>query len=360
MLSDALDDALDRLRGTGTEVAFGGDPNHGPMAAEALAALGHAGLAPSWADRYRRRLGTLPPASAPVTATTWREALGAEGRLADWIAFFSRQLAVSPWPDVLQEWLRRLVPAIVTAGRHGLIRTAHAVRALEGASTPLRIEELGVALAYWASHYRELAGVPRLRGDLDFRRAVEGVPRLMRGDERPGMPRKFIYAVSGREELLQAIDAAAEPASVPDALSALTEAGARQYLANRSRFPLVFLHSVTAPAALRLLLPYMSPETQRTALAYFWQSEAAIIAAYGEDSDDASGTVESGVTWDRVVEHSIEDDDPHSIKFVESCFREFRARPSPVYLAAALDWSYRLREAASKTHAQRRAAGIVM
>jgi hypothetical protein len=39
-MSNTFDEALERLRGTGTEVAGGGAPNHGPMAAEALTALG--------------------------------------------------------------------------------------------------------------------------------------------------------------------------------------------------------------------------------------------------------------------------------------------------------------------------------
>jgi hypothetical protein len=359
MTHDVLDDALDRLRGTGTEVAGGGDPNHGPMAAEALVALGRGDLAPGWADRYRRRLGLLPAATSPVTATTWREALGAEERLADWIAFFGRQLAESPWQDVLEEWLCRLARAIVTAGRHGLIRTAHAVRGLSGGSTRLRIEELGVGLAYWASHYRELVGVPHLIGPLDLRTAVDRVPRIMRGQERAGMPRKFVYAVSGKPELLSAVDAAAEPESVTEAIGTLSEAGARQYLANRSRYPLIFVHSVTAPAALRLLLPHMSPETQRVALGYLWQSEAAAVAAYGEDSDEIEGAVEGlTATWTDVVDRSVEEGDPHAIKFVEACRREFTARPSPVYIAAALDWSNRLRAAASWSDEQRRAAGI--
>lgn len=105
----------------------------------------------------------------------------------------------------------------------------------------------------------------------------------------------------------------------------------------------------------------MKPETQRIALAYFWQSEAAAVAAYGEDSDDVDGALDGlTATWTEVVDRSIEDDDPHSIKFVEACFREFRARPSAIYAAAALDWSNRLRAAASWSHEQRRAAGIVM
>ncbi len=66
-MNDMFDEALERLRGMGGEVEGGGDPNHGPMAAEALVALGRAELAPRWADEYRRRLAPLPSPRSPVT-----------------------------------------------------------------------------------------------------------------------------------------------------------------------------------------------------------------------------------------------------------------------------------------------------
>jgi hypothetical protein len=82
-MNNAIDAALERLRGTGTEVAGGGDPNHGPMAAEALAALGRDDVVVIWADRYRRRLDAMPAATSPVTVETWREALGVIERIGD-------------------------------------------------------------------------------------------------------------------------------------------------------------------------------------------------------------------------------------------------------------------------------------
>jgi hypothetical protein len=39
-MKNSMDETLERLRGTGTEVIGGGDPNHGPMAADALVASG--------------------------------------------------------------------------------------------------------------------------------------------------------------------------------------------------------------------------------------------------------------------------------------------------------------------------------
>src|SRR5262245_3917821 len=179
-MSNTFDEALERLRGTGPEVAGGGAPNHGPMAAEALTALGRDDVVVGWADRYRRHLDAMPAATSPVTVETWREALGAIERIGDWAAFFRTQLAEAPWSAVFEQWIGRLLPAIPSAGAHGLLRAAHAVRALEGTETPLRVEELGVALAYWAAYYRKLPGVPRMAGSLDFARALGLMPRFPR------------------------------------------------------------------------------------------------------------------------------------------------------------------------------------
>jgi hypothetical protein len=312
-------------------------------------------------SRYRKRLTALPPVRSPIPPTRWRDALGAEERLTDWVVFFERLLAEASWSDVLREWLPRLVSAIITAGRHGLIRTAHAVRALGERATPLRVEELGMGLAYWASHYRELGAPPLLRGALPLAEALTRIPRIMRGRDRPGMPRKFIYEVRERPELLAAMASLSEQESIEEAIGTLSETGARLYLANRSQFPLIFVHSITALAAFRTLLPFMSTATQSAAFAYFWHAEAATIAAYGEDNDELSTVLQAEQpSWSEVIDRSIENDDPHSIKFVEACFHEFKTRPSPAFFVAALDWSKRVRASASWTWEEQRAAGIVM
>src|SRR4030095_5766636 len=99
-MNSVLDDALERLRGMGPE-ALHGAPNHGPMAAEALIALGCLEEVPRWTDDYRRELGPLPQARSPVTEATWQAALGAIDRIGDWQTFFQTQLAEAPWRGVL-------------------------------------------------------------------------------------------------------------------------------------------------------------------------------------------------------------------------------------------------------------------
>jgi hypothetical protein len=101
-MSQVFDEALERLRGTGTEVAGRGAPNHGPMAAEALTVLGREDVVVGWADRYRQRLQAMPTPTSPVTGETWREALGAIHRVGDWAAFFRAQLTEAPLADGLR------------------------------------------------------------------------------------------------------------------------------------------------------------------------------------------------------------------------------------------------------------------
>src|SRR5262245_438218 len=93
IMQNNLDEALERLRGTSTEVAAGGDPNPGPMAAEALVVLGRIAMVANWPDRYLQRLDVMPTATVPISINTWREALGQISRIADWTAFFRAQLA---------------------------------------------------------------------------------------------------------------------------------------------------------------------------------------------------------------------------------------------------------------------------
>ena len=61
---EPLDDALAQMEDRGAEYA-GGLANHGPMAAEALCALGRGERAAAWVAGYRKRLDDpAPPASA--------------------------------------------------------------------------------------------------------------------------------------------------------------------------------------------------------------------------------------------------------------------------------------------------------
>jgi len=357
-MNGAIDEALERLRGSGMEMA-GGMPNHGPMAVEALAALGHGVAGVDWAERYRRGLVAMPESRSPLTDETWRPALGAIDRTGDWVAYFRAQLAEASWQTVFAQWIGRLLAGSITAGTHGLIRTAHAMRALEDGETELRTEELGLSLAYWAAYYRELPGAPHFTGALDFDQAIDKIPRFIRGGETPGMPREFILQVTAPHdaEFSKAVNAAAEPKSDEKALSDITQAGARLYLGHATHHPVIFIHTVTAPAALRILLPHLPVALQKIGVGRVWQAVAAEVAAYG-DGISVDHKADELLPEAEIVERSIETGDPHAIKFVEACVREFHHSPNPAYLVAAQDWAMRLHQAKNWSLAERQAAGI--
>src|SRR6202167_1721564 len=170
-----LDESLDGLAATGPEFA-GGLSNHGPMAAEAMIRLGRPDDVEPWLDRYIRGLEEPPRPADPITDQTWRDALGARRRVADWELYLRDQLADQPWQQVLARWWPRLVPGLAANATHGIIRTSHAARSLAAAESSERLDELARGLAYWAAGYLELPGAPGSGGDLDLDAAVSGLP----------------------------------------------------------------------------------------------------------------------------------------------------------------------------------------
>ncbi|MDG4862808.1 questin oxidase family protein, partial [Streptomyces sp. T-3] len=151
-----LDEALQRLHTSGPEHE-GWLSNHGPMAVEALVRHGRARSVHRWLDYYQTKLEDMPDLNTPVTDANWREALGDHRRIADWTAYFEREVAERPWRDVLAEWWPRLLPGIAAGATHPAIRVGHAVRTLLGGDTSApRIAELAHGLGYWAARHQPL------------------------------------------------------------------------------------------------------------------------------------------------------------------------------------------------------------
>src|SRR5579863_2746688 len=116
---DSIDEAYAIFARTGPEFG-GGLSNHGPMAAEALAAMHRPNVIGSWASRYAKRLEPHPGVSSRISEAEWHNALGKENRVGDWIAFFTDALKEAPWRVVLDQWVMRLAPGIAAAAFHGV------------------------------------------------------------------------------------------------------------------------------------------------------------------------------------------------------------------------------------------------
>ena len=125
-------------------------------------------------------------------------------------------------------------------------------------------------------------------------------------------------------------------------ISQLTESFAGIYLANQNDL-IAFVHTVTAPSALRILVPYLSDVDARLAARYTWQACAAIYARYNTTSGlSKADTAQPVEQHDELIDRAIATGGPHTIKFTEACLREYALNPSPVYLVAARDAAERV------------------
>jgi hypothetical protein len=326
-----LDAALERLAGTGFEYG-GGLANHGPMAAEALVRLGRPQAVMPWVEGYARQLQAAPHGGSAVAQADWRGALGDFRRVAGWAALFERALREASWTDVLQEWAPRLAPGLGGAACHGLIRAGHAARSLAERDDGPRRRELAQGLAYWAARYQALGETPGTSAALAVEKALERVPILP--VERRG--RGLIADTLAGEATLPGFAAVAGLVDVGASgfLSGLTETFARIYLEQaRPGTRIAFIHAVTGPSAVHLLLPHLPPAQGAVLLRYAWQVAAAVYGGYA----GAPNPAPTGAPWPReeMIDRAVATGDEHAIKFTEACLREHALRPRPVYLQAA-------------------------
>jgi len=100
--------------------------NHGPMACEALAALGCRDQIDRWARWFTEMVGegARPAEPRGVGGSAWKDALGDYRLLPDGSATFERALADDGWARTVEIWVPRLVPGLATVLFHGAIRTA--------------------------------------------------------------------------------------------------------------------------------------------------------------------------------------------------------------------------------------------
>jgi hypothetical protein len=339
--TDVFDEALERFRDAGPEYG-GGLANHGPMAAEALVALGRPEAVLPWVETYRRRLDEPPAPWKPIEPERWRESLGEVRHAADWPRFFEKRLAEAPWPEVLEAWVGRLAPGIVAAALHGVIRAGHAVRALAGRDTPARRRELAAGLGYWAMRYQTLPDSRGASATLPVGEALSRVPLVPEERRTRGFITERLrplFDIPSFASVADLLDTSGDPSRV---LSEITRAFAADYLADSGRSLIALVHAVTGPSALRPMLPYLSPATARTALRYAWQAAAAIHAAHARPA--AAEPAAAPVAGDRedLVGRAVAAGDEHAIKFTEVCLREHAISPAPVFLAAAADACRRL------------------
>jgi Questin oxidase-like len=344
METDLLDDALSLFAATAPEYGTFGLSNHGPMAAEALGQLGRADAIPGWVASYRERLDAAPAPEKPLSEEEWPVALGAPDRFPAWLALFETELADRPVAAVVEEWVPRLVPGTVAAALHGLIRTAHGLRAVGEADTPPRRVEVATGLAYWASQYQELPGPPVLLGHQGVPEALADLPYLP--EETPHellISDLVVHMADISDEFEQAVASLGPEGDAIALLDALAVGGARAYLRNAEGGNAVALiHTITGPLAVELVLPWLAEEDRDAALAYAWQAVASLHVAYALDRHEPDADGEAVPSRDAVVARALQSGDAHALKLTEAALRCYARTQDPMLLRAAADASTRL------------------
>ena len=125
-------------------------------------------------------------------------------------------------------------------------------------------------------------------------------------------------------------------------ISELTETFAGIYLANPKGL-IAFVHTVTAPSALRLLAPYLTDADARLAARYAWQACAAVYAWYSTTPPPSlSNLPPPAEPPEALIDRAVVAGGAHTIKFTEACLREYALNPKSVYLVAARDAAERV------------------
>ncbi|MFH8444949.1 hypothetical protein ACH4D3_27500 [Streptomyces sp. NPDC018026] len=319
--SDAVSEALERLRPVGFEHGRS-FVNHAPMAAEALAHMGYADEVPAWIERNLRSRSyhDVPERRLPIDPDDpddWRAALGDFSRVADWSALFERELALSPWTAVLARWWPRLLPGMSAVLTHGVIRTAHAVRAVAAASGDNRLQlgELAQGLGYWAARHSTHGIVADPDG-------VPGPGDAAGPPARHGEPGGRDEAPDGRDEVTRALDAlVAEYSGI--------------YATVSQRHPVPLIHAVTGPAAVRLVVGHLPPAQRRPSYLTARAVSRTMLDWFHATPHPAAPLPADTAALAEVFARAVEIGDEHAIKLAEVAVRHEAFAPDPRHAAAA-------------------------
>ena len=335
----ALDETLEAMAPMGPDLN-NGFSNHAPMAIEAMCAMERGDAVMPWFESYRHSLMPRRARVARLTDDNWRVAIGDQRRTEDWFEFFRNELEEHAWQSVLDTWAARLAPGLMAAATHGVIRTGHAARALSlEANNRARRRELADGLAYWAAEYFPLPAERHNPGRAMPSQAIARVQMIPPETRRNNLG-AFTDALAQLDsfpffkDTLDAVDPSGNASAF---LSDLTATFARVFLVNShdTYTTIAFVHAVTGPSALRPLMPYLRDKTLHTALAYAWQTAAAMYATFGTRLDLSRFDEVKVGTKDKLIDSAIACGNEHAIKFTEVCLREHALKPDPVFLAAA-------------------------
>ena len=326
-----LDAVLARARENGVEFP-GLLANHVPMV---LIALDRLGATPrrlkQWYESYRdaHSLTPVPDSIAPIDRETWRAALGDRAREADYRRFFAGEVGRLGPAGAIRVYLPPLVQGVAASALHPLMRLAYGLIANDD-------QEVGVALAYWATCYLPLPGptgaAPDTDNPADVLAAVADIEGARTYEPETDLLWHNIRAVAALPEFRLLIDRLAFGFDTPRRMAATSLAlfvGTMDFAA---------LHAVTGLHWVRVVSPCLDdPEPLYRA---FWQVIASLVPKIGFPSLPSPDEIEAmrcraAPPWSAIKAAAIRSDDEHDVSLTFSCVQEEGVWRDPLYRVAA-------------------------
>jgi hypothetical protein len=283
---DVLDDVYRKYHDTNPFMPVTHFVDHSTMGPEALVALGIGHTVTRWIERHRARPYDAPVSGIAIPAN-WREALGRKDCHGDWLRHFDSELSERPASQVLAVWVERFAHDVGTLLFHGLIRTAHAARALQQKDTAARRGELARGLALWAVG--------------------------LRSSPPQALPQQPVN-VDWMGEIMHC-----------------AEAGAAMFV-RKSTIP--NLHLVTGPMAYLMIAPHLDARTHGAAAAAFRQTHAKAFESFEADRKHALSEPNPSLDHGH-LEALADKTDAHPAKLTEAALRAYKTTGGGVFLKAA-------------------------
>ncbi len=315
-----LDAALERQGAFGPEY---GDTlsSHVPMVLEALERIDRPDAIEPYLEAWLPRLRLL--------------STEADAELAHYPAILSEAAAsvsaLGPKAAVSTTFAR-WAPGLHGAAFHGLLRLAHAVRALDRADTPARRAELARGLAYAIARAGEpfaATFAPEADARPNLERAwseIEPSPHAL--EARTGLITPNLLArIRAAGPLDRATSRVALPGDVHEAVRALRRASLALFVdgEHHPSATFVLLHGVTAVDAVSALVPWLDDAAAHALVRSMAASLFALRIAYVGEVKDVARVSDPSAVDPELVDRAVRSGDDHAIKLAAACLEGARS-----------------------------------
>lgn len=227
---------------------------------------------------------------------------------------------------------------------HGVIRTAHAVRAISraGEENLAYRRELAQGLGYWAARYASHTHGIRPGDEYPGTGDGDEYPRMGDGggDTRTGSGEQGPRTGSGEQDPRKGdgeqVPRTADADSAAAALDGLVAEYAGIYASAPQRHPVPLIHSITGPAAVRLVVEHLPAAQRRPSYLVARDVSASMLDWFSTTPVTTLPVGLSGVPdLGEVFATAVAIGDEHAIKLAEVAVRHQALAPDPRLAAAA-------------------------